>query len=186
MAKIRTLKAEFFRDEDISAGGLIVKALAAGLICCLADDEGRFKVSLARIKGEIFTHDHVSDDELAAALKYLHDSRWLVLYGRSLASTPRRLASTGAILAWTRHQRVPISRFTPSSLPPPPNTRGRRHGASTAHTDRKHDASGIGIGIGTGIGIGKDPSAEAQTGPDFERTAERFADFAGRFRVVAS
>ena len=181
MAKIRSLKAEFFRDEDISAGGLIVKALAAGLICCLADDEGRFKASPATIRGEVFTHDSVTEEQIVNALNYLHKARWLVIYGRPLSRT-------GAILNWTRHQLVPVSRFTPSRLPPPPNTRGRRHSASMAQADRKHDASGIGIGRDRNRnGIGTDPSAEMQTEPDFGKTAEHFKRFAGQFqpRLVA-
>lgn len=179
MAKIRTLKAEFFRDEDISAGGLVVKTLAAGLICCLADDEGRFKATPGTIRGEIFTHDGIAELEIVNALNYLHKVRWLVIYGRPLSRT-------GAILNWTRHQLVPVSRFTPSRLPPPPNTRGRRHGASMAQADSKHDASGIGIGREQNRnGIGTDPSAEAQTGPNFETAHEHFSQFAKRFEVVA-
>jgi hypothetical protein len=132
MPKIRTLKAEYFRDEDL-AYSLIVKTLGAGLVCCMADDEGRFKASAGAIKGEVFTHDRVTDDEINEALVVLVDTGFIRLYHVG----ERRF---GVISNWRRHQPVPPSRFTPSNLPPEPPQADRKQTAGTRLRSRKQTA----------------------------------------------
>jgi hypothetical protein len=135
MARIRTLKAEFFRSEDASAGGLGGKILFAGLACSMADDDGRFKASAGRIKGEVFTHDDVTDEEILGWLKILEDREVIWLY--EVDGKPY-----GAFRNWKKHQPVPPSRYTPSSLPPPPTQTPRKQTASRRQASRRH-APGI-------------------------------------------
>ena len=109
MPKIRSLKAEFFQDEDVSTS-LVVKLLAAGLVCCLADDEGRFKAIPATIKALVFTHDRVSTSQIGEALVVLQRVGFLHLYegnGKAL----------GQIKNWARNQYIADKRRTPSTLP---------------------------------------------------------------------
>jgi hypothetical protein len=116
MAKIRTLKAEFFRNADVSKVGILPKLLAAGLVLAVADDEGRFKAAPNYLLGEIFTHDAIGVDQVESALRALASVDFVRLYvvaGRQY----------GALPTWTDHQRVPPSHFKKSKLPPPPNTK---------------------------------------------------------------
>jgi len=172
MAKIRTLKGEFFRNADISRGGPWAKVLAAGLVCAVADDDGRGKAGAAFLKGEIFTHDQVSLDEVAAALLALEEEHFIRLYsdhGRPFF----------AVLNWKKHQPVPPSRYKASDLPAPPNTKPRRH----SPTERKHlstaASSRAGVGSeGKGRGIGEEEHGDvvgggaSVNGLSFQQAAE--------------
>lgn len=112
MPKIRSLKADFFQNEDVSIS-LTVKILAAGLICCMADDEGRFKASPAGIKGLVFTHDRVSTSSISEALVLLDRVSFIQLFeqdGRKY----------GQILNWDRNQYIPSGRKSESHIPPAP------------------------------------------------------------------
>ncbi len=146
MAKIRSLKGEFFRNAGVSRGGLVAKTLAAGLICAVADDDGRFKVKVDDFKGEIFTHDPVSVADIDKALQSLVSEDFVRVYhdhGRAF----------GAVVNWKSHQPVPPSRYIASVLPAPPNTKQRRH----SPTERKHskDSASSRAGVGS-EGIGRD------------------------------
>ena len=124
MAKIRTLKGEFFRNADLSRAGLLPKLLAAGLVLAVADDEGRFKAAPNYLLGEIFTHDAIAVDQVQSALEGLASVDFVRLYvvkGRQF----------GALVTWSDHQRVPPSHFKKSKLPPPPSTKRVRRLPST-------------------------------------------------------
>lgn len=116
MAKIRTLKGEFFRNADLSRAGLLSKLLAAGLVLAVSDDEGRFKAAPNYLLGEIFTHDAIGVDQVQAALEGLASVDFVQLYsvkGRAF----------GALVTWKDHQRIPPTHFKESKLPPPPSTK---------------------------------------------------------------
>lgn len=121
MAKIRTLKSEFFRNANISRAGRTAKLLAAGLVLTVADDEGRFRAAPDQIRGEVFTHDEVTTDEVQAALGALADESVDFIRLYTVNNRPY-----GCMPGWKEHQRVPPSRFVKSKLPAPPNTKKRR------------------------------------------------------------
>jgi|SRR5579859_1560389 len=130
MAKIRSLKGEYFRNAGISRGGIVAKVLGAGLITAVADDEGRFKAEPDYLRGEIFTHDSVTAEEVKYGLEKLHAIDFIRLY-----SVHGRVF--GCITMWKEHQPVPPSRFKESKLPPPPNTKRRRHVPAAPQAQRK-------------------------------------------------
>jgi hypothetical protein len=149
VAKIRTLKGEFFRNADISRGGPWAKVLAAGLVCAVADDDGRGKADVAYLKGEIFTHDLVALEEVAAALQSLEREHFIRLYSD-------HKKPFFAVLNWIKHQPVPPSRYKASVLPAPPNTKPRRHSPTERKRLSTPASSRAGVGSeGKGIGIGK-------------------------------
>jgi len=163
MAKIRTLKAEFFRNAGVSRGGLLTKTLAAGLICAVADDDGRFKVKADDLKGEIFTHDAVSVDDVEQALQKLVTEDFIRLYrdhGRTF----------GVLVSWKSHQPVPPSRYIPSVLPAPPNTNRRRHAPTNRKQSSTDASSRAGVGKERnrkgeeGKGIGEEPPKGSPVG----------------------
>jgi hypothetical protein len=111
MPKIRSLKAEYFQNESLS-DSLITKVLGAGLVCSLADDEGRFKASPSLIKALVFTHDHVTERQIREGLDVLHRADFIQLYevgGKTL----------GQIVNWERHQWIPSARKLNSTIPAP-------------------------------------------------------------------
>lgn len=148
MAKIRTLKGEFFRSADISRSGPWAKLLAAGLICAVADDDGRFKAGLDDLKGEIFTHDAITGEEMTAALRGLVQEDFIRLYFD-------RGKPFGAVLNWKRHQPVPPTRYKPSEFPAPPNTKHRKH-LPTERKQTEANASSRAEYGEEGKGIGKE------------------------------
>jgi len=154
MAKIRSLKGEFFRHAAISHGGLTTKVLAAGLITAVADDEGRFKAAPDYLRGEIFTHDQVTVEEVAAGLQHLRSVDFIQLY-------QDHSRAFGVIKNWKEHQPVPPSRFVASKLPAPPNTNGRRRHAGTQQTGRKQSREMS----SSRAGVGSDRSGEDRSTP---------------------
>ncbi len=167
MAKIRSLKGEFFRNADVSRAGFVAKTLAAGLICAVADDEGRFKAPADYLHGEVFTHDSVSVEDVQTALERLDDVDFIRLYsvrGRVFGWLP----------TWNEHQRIPPTRFVKSKLPAPPKRKSRRQTAGipqaavvlarAPRSDRK-GSEGIGEeGKGSEVSVTTSPhSADAET-----------------------
>jgi hypothetical protein len=151
MAKIRSLKGEFFRNAGVSKGGIVAKTLAAGLICAVADDDGRFKVKVDDFKGEIFTHDVVSAEDIDRALQSLAAEDFIRLYhdhGRAF----------GAVVNWKTHQPVPPSRYKASVLPAPPNTKRRKH----LSTDRMH----LSTDASSRVGVGSERIGEDRRGSE--------------------
>ena len=161
MAKIRSLKGEFFRNAGVSRGGLLTKTLAAGLICAVADDDGRFKAELDDLKGEIFTHDAVTVEQVDEGLQMLATEDFIRLYrdhGRTF----------GAVVNWKSHQPVPPSRYIASVLPAPPNTKRRRH----SPTNRKHPKASASSRAGVGSeGRGREGIGEERKGSEISPTA---------------
>ena len=67
MARIRTIKPEFFIDEDIAALPPLTRILFQGL-WCLADSEGRLEDRPQRIKIQILPYDKYDTDDGLTAL----------------------------------------------------------------------------------------------------------------------
>lgn len=117
MARMRSLKPEYFKDQDLAEDlpgpeGRDARLLYPGL-WCLADEYGRLRGDARSIKGELFAYD---DDMTPAVIDKLIDMladtgrvfRYSV--GRSVYLVLPKLA---------RHQRLEPHK-TPSRLPEPP------------------------------------------------------------------
>jgi hypothetical protein len=76
MARIRTIKPEFFIDEDIAALPPLTRILFQGL-WCLADSEGRLEDRPQRIKIQILPYDKYDTDE---GLSVLFKAGFIIRY----------------------------------------------------------------------------------------------------------
>ena len=110
MARIRTIKPEFFTSEDIVSLPAFARLLYIAL-WCEADREGRFAWKPKTFKIRYFPADNVVITELCSELI---ESGLVVLYGDGLAYIPK----------FSRHQHV-NPRESKSELPDPtaPNLR---------------------------------------------------------------
>ena len=105
MARIRTIKPEFFTSDDICALSPLARLLYVGL-WCEADREGRLVWTPGVMKRRYLPDDACDIEALGAELT----GRGLIrLYGEGLACIP----------SFARHQHVNI-REAQSKLPPPP------------------------------------------------------------------
>jgi hypothetical protein len=111
MARIRTIKPEFFRHEVLFEAekntGLPLRVAYAGLFTA-ADREGRFKWSPRTLKLDCLPYDEV---DFAAVLDALVAAGFIVKYQIDGESY-------GAILSWSAHQHVNV-REKPSDIPAP-------------------------------------------------------------------
>jgi hypothetical protein len=118
MARISTIKPEFFRDPTLyqleKDSGLPIRVAFAGL-WVVADREGRFKWEPKVIKLDVLPWDDVEFDEV---LNVLERGGRIIKYtvgGKTF----------GVVKNFTKHQRV-NNREAPSTLPPPPED-GRKN-----------------------------------------------------------
>lgn len=112
MARIRTVKPEFWESETIASLSRDARLL---FICTLnlADDEGLLRWTAPFLKSSAFMYD---DDLLIEEVSEL--MRELVVAGLILPYTGGKLnAKFGWIISFHEHQK--INRPTPSKLPPP-------------------------------------------------------------------
>lgn len=114
MARIRTVKPEFFKHYDLykaeEESGLPLRVAYSGLWTC-ADKEGRFKWQPAQLKLDVLPYDQVDFDQVLTILerngfiiKYSVDNKWF-----------------GCIPTLPEHQRFSGKEAQyESKLPPPP------------------------------------------------------------------
>lgn len=111
MARIRTIKPEFFRHEALfeaeQASGLPLRVAYAGLFTA-ADREGRFKWSPRNLKLDCLPYDEV---DFAAVLEALAAAGFIVRYEIGGESY-------GAIPSWSSHQHINM-RERSSGIPGP-------------------------------------------------------------------
>jgi hypothetical protein len=108
MARARTIKPGFFKNEDLAECSFEARLLFAGL-WTLADRDGRLEYRPKRIKAELFPFDAVEIHDLAVEL---HGRKLLVMY--EVAGT-----SYIEIPGFRKHQR-PHPKEPRSELPQPP------------------------------------------------------------------
>lgn len=126
MARIRTIKPEFFTSDDICSLSMAARLLYIG-VWCEADREGRLEWRPRNLKRRYLPDDSVDIDALCAELI---DSGLIVLYGNGLAYIP----------TFAKHQHV-NPREASSSLPAPETTRQARvDDASGTRDTRDSDA----------------------------------------------
>jgi hypothetical protein len=117
MPRIRYLKPDFFKDEDLAELPFEVRLFYAGL-WCQADKAGRLEDRPKRLKAEIFPYDKVDSEKCLEIL-----SRPKPASGRPFI---HRYISGGQpyiqIISWSEHQK-PHHTERDSEIPPaPPNT----------------------------------------------------------------
>lgn len=107
MARIRTIKPEFWTDEKIVELSFPARLLFIGL-WNFADDEGRLVYSPKRLKMQIFPADDLDISELFGEIR-----------GKKLAAV-YQVDNTEylQVSGFSKHQK--IDRRSPSKLPPPP------------------------------------------------------------------
>jgi len=104
MARIRSIKPEFFTSEQIVECSTSARLLFVGL-WCFCDDQGVHPASTRRLKMEVFPADSMSDDEVRAMVDELIRAKLVVEFA---ADGKRYFAVTG----W-QHQRIdrPTNRY---------------------------------------------------------------------------
>ena len=138
MARIRTIKPEFFQHEKLTDLSLAHRMLFIGL-WTQADGEGRLEDRPKRLKLNLLPYDDVDVDAL---LQDLHDAGFIVRYE---AEDDRFIV----IPKFRKHQRIAGKELeTPSRFPEPPGKHLRSNGrttpvspGSTRETPGKHRGS---------------------------------------------
>ncbi|MEE8607193.1 MAG: hypothetical protein V3S55_06300 [Nitrospiraceae bacterium] len=144
MARIRTIKPEYWTDEKIVELSFPARLLFIGL-WNFADDEGRLVYSPKRLKLQIFPAD---DLDISALFGEIRGELLATLYK---VDNIEYLQVNG----FSKHQK--IDKRSSSKLPPPP---------PSPESPRIPPTEGIKEGIKEGKGIKKDPS-----GPKKEKSA---------------
>ena len=126
MARIRTIKPEFFTSEDIVSLAPLTRLLYIA-IWCEADKEGRLVWKPFTFKLRYFPAD---DCDMQAMCREIVDAGLVVLYGNGYAYIP----------SFKAHQHI-NPRETPSQLPEPDASATRRPRVGTRHS-RDSDAQG--------------------------------------------
>lgn len=114
MARIRTIKPEFWEDEGIGNCSPQARLLFLGLISH-ADDEGRMRGGLRLLRRLVFAYDDVDVEDIENWLGELERIRAIVRY---------EVDAQCYLLVrnWTKHQRV--EKPKPSALPGPEGAGG--------------------------------------------------------------
>lgn len=108
MARIRTIKPSFFKNEDLADLPMTARLLFIGL-WTIADREGRLEDRYKRIKAEVFPYDTVDIDSL---LSRLQSAGFIMRYEVGELKVIQ-------IINFSKHQRVSgTEATTPSELPP--------------------------------------------------------------------
>jgi hypothetical protein len=111
MARIRTVKPEFWEDETIGLLSPHARLLFIGT-WNLADDEGLLRWSPAYVKASLFMYDDITLEQVADCMAEL--TRHGVIFAYRGGKTQQQLAY---VINFHRHQR--INRPQPGRLPPP-------------------------------------------------------------------
>ena len=113
MARIRTIKPELFRHEDLfeleSSTGLPIRTAFMGLFT-VCDREGRFKWRPRRLKLDVLPYDDVDFSRVLDALATRDFIKMYDVNGETY----------GYIPSFTDHQLI-NNKEMPSSIPEPPN-----------------------------------------------------------------
>jgi hypothetical protein len=125
MARIRTIKPEFWDDELVASLTRDARLLFIAS-WNLADDEGRLRWSAAYIKSKVFPYDEDLSVKDVGELMYELEKSDRV---RSYVITETITQTFAVVVNFPRHQR--INRAQDSALPPPPPD-GPGHGNSVS------------------------------------------------------
>lgn len=137
--RIRSIKPDFFKDEELCELPPFARLLFAGL-WCMADCEGRIKDSPKRIKIEVLPYDDVEIDPL---LIQLHEKGFILRYGSKEGQGEDRFIQ---VIQFHRHQRITgkeaesnslIPEFNPEIHSEAPGKHPGNNGATTGITGRE-------------------------------------------------
>ncbi|WP_373650583.1 hypothetical protein [Schlesneria sp. DSM 10557] len=98
MARIRTIKPEFFTSEQIVECSTSARLLFVGL-WCFCDDGGVHPASIKRLKMEVFPGDAIADEEIQGMVDELKRNGLIIEFE---AENERYWHVTG----WDRHQKI--------------------------------------------------------------------------------
>jgi hypothetical protein len=123
MARIRTIKPQFFLNEELAELPAMVRLLFIGL-WTQADREGRLIDRPKRLKAEIFPYENF---DMEKGLKQLSEARFIVRYKANANVTDRILAPEQPtnelaiiqIVNFSRHQKIDKANEKDSELPAP-------------------------------------------------------------------
>lgn len=139
MARIRTIKPQFFTNERLAVLDPYARLLFIGL-WTLADREGRLEDRPLRIKAEVFPYENI---DVKALLDALEAAEFIVRY------TVGKLAAI-QVINFSRHQN-PHIREAASTIPAPGQHHAStvlapgQHGESTVQEQFKHSSSPAGM-----------------------------------------
>jgi hypothetical protein len=151
MARIRTIKPDFFTHPKIAGCSVPARLLLASLFT-QADDEGRLRDQPLLIRALAFGEDDEID--VKALLTELSDKRRIVRY---VVDDERFLA----VRNFGEHQR--ISHPTPSKLPPPPDTETPPEASANAPETFRNDSGEIPSGRGREQGKEREGEGEGES-----------------------
>jgi hypothetical protein len=162
MARIRSIKPEYWSDERMATVGLEARLLFIGLLN-LADDEGRLRGHPALIRGALFPYDDLTNAQVAGWLEELE-----------AAGRIQRYQADGESFVWVRnfgkHQK--IDHPSASKLPAPPAESSEsprelsRALASPREKSPRSREQGAGIGAGSREETSSPPPAAAEGAAD--------------------
>lgn len=111
MARIRTIKPEFWEDEKI---GLLSHGARLLFLCCLnlSDDEGRLRWNTYYLASNAFMYDEIKIETMEKWMKELVDNELIYVYQAGEAKY-----HVGLVKNFKKHQ--VINRPQPSKFPPP-------------------------------------------------------------------
>lgn len=174
MARIRTIKPDFFRNEEVA--GLTYRARLTWVgLWTYADDEGRGKDNARIIKGDLWPlEDDVTHLEVEADLKELEQHGRITRYE---VNGERFLF----VNKWRDHQR--IAKPTASKLPPPPlpNLSGR----TTTPLPEDYHTTTEPLPLGKEVEVEREMEVEEEVKPARKRATRIPEDFAPSPEMLA-
>lgn len=126
MARIRTIKPEFFKNEELAELPVTCRLLFIGLFC-LADKEGRMEDRPKRIKAELFPYDNIDAHDL---LSRLQSAGFIERYEVGEMKVIQ-------VVNFTKHQRIQGKESLTKSEFPARETTGKQRG-NNGETPEKH------------------------------------------------
>lgn len=129
--RIRSIKPEFFRDEDLSDLSAMTRLLFIGL-WCMADGEGRLQNRPRRIKADIFPYD---DYEVEDGLALLASNGFILIYTVGDISYI-------AVSNFKKHQRITGREAEAKSLIPAPGEAPRKQSGNIGETADVQEGKG--------------------------------------------
>jgi hypothetical protein len=127
MARIRTIKPQFFKNEDIAELSAMTRLLFIGL-WTQADRDGRLEDRPKRLKAEIFPYENF---DIEKGLNELKSAGFIIRYKANVNASGRVLAPEQPvtelaliqIVTFSKHQRFTGKEAQEESLYPPPQGR---------------------------------------------------------------
>ncbi|HWT40945.1 MAG TPA: hypothetical protein VN081_06830 [Dongiaceae bacterium] len=149
MARIRTIKPEFWTDEKVVELSAFARLLFIG-IWNFCDDEGRMVHSPKRMKMQIFPADSIDCAELIGEIQR---ASLITIYAVDGIEYLQ-------VLGFAKHQK--IDKRSPSKLPSPPNSAESPRVPPTEGKGMDQGMEGEGNSVPSGTG-GEPPSGQSET-----------------------